>query len=405
MRSNSAQVKKRILIITAYTKPINMGGGSNAEAFADFLNKKGYSAKVLSKTNTGFFYRIDKNKITVRWPNSILLKILSLLWIFPFSLFLCSTSDIVFFVSSHYPLVPFLMLFCKILRKKVVFRSSLIGDDDPLSLKSKNTLYSRISLYAINKADIYHSINPAFTESYIKTFNTSLKIVETTQGVDNSVFTIKQREDKEHICKELNINPEIPIILSVGFLINRKGFREMFEILAEIKYDYTYLIVGDYKLSKNHPLYFLNKEMNENYCFGSDLLKSKVRFLGPVADIKKIYAIADVLFMNSYAEGTPNVLLEAMSMGVVPIVRELPGYRDFLIVNNNSGFLFTKIEEANLILENILDNDKKKISISKSASIFALNNFSFEEIWRNFKQIERARIKTLLSSTCKHKID
>lgn len=386
MRSNSAQVKKRILIITAYTKPINMGGGSNAEAFSEFLQRKGVSVKLLSKTNVGFFCRIDENKITVRWPNSILLKILSLLWIFPFSLFLCSTSDIVFFVSSHYPLVPFLMLFCKIFRKKVVFRSSLIGDDDPLSLKSKNTLYSRISLCAINKADIYHSINPAFTESYIKTFNTSLKIVETTQGVDNSVFTFKQREDKEHICKELNINPEIPIILSVGFLINRKGFREMFEILAEIKYDYTYLIVGDYKLSKSHPLYFLNKEMNENYCFGSDLLKSKVRFLGPVADIKKIYAIADVLFMNSYAEGTPNVLLEAMSSGVVPIVRELEGYRDFLIQDNTSGVLFSSHNEALDALNKFIEEPFRINQMSKKVAAFAKDQFPFNKTWDSIKQ-------------------
>jgi len=375
------QKKKRILIITAYIKPINMGGGSNAEAFSEFLRHKGFSVKLLSKTNTGFFYRIDKNKINVRWPNSIPLKVFSLLWIFPLSLFFCLTSNVIFFVSKHYPLVPFLMLFCKVFRKKIVFRSSLIGDDDPFTILKKNSWHSKISLFAIKQATVFHSINPAFTESYIKAFNTKKNVVETSQGVDTSTFTIKLRKHKEAFCKELNINPEVPIILSVGFLINRKGFKGMFEILAEIKHDFTYLIVGDYRLPINHPLYYLNYEMYENYYFGSDLLKSKVRFLGPITDMKNIYAIADILLMNSYAEGTPNVLLEAMACGVVPVVRELPGYRDFLIKNGENSLLFKSISEAKSGIENLLLNQNQMNQFSQNATIFADSSFSFEATW------------------------
>ncbi len=385
MEHNHNSTNKRILIITTYTKPINMGGGSNAEAFSEFLNREGYSAKVLTKTNTGLI-RINKNIISVRWPNSLFLKIISLLWIFPYSLYLCLSSNYVFFISSHFPLMPILMIFCKIFRIKVVFQSTLIGDDDPFNLKNKDNWNSKISLFAIKHANIFHSINSAFTESYIKAFNTNQNVIETTQGVDTSTFTIRQKINKVSLCKALCIDPEIPIILSVGFLIDRKGFKEMFQILAEIKQDFTYLIVGDYMLTTNHPLYFLNNEMNSNYCYGSNLLKNKVRFLGPVADIKKIYAISDMLFMNSCSEGTPNVLLEAMASGVVPIVRELPGYKDFLIKDNGTGLLFNNNTEAKNLIEALLLNSNKINKLSQEAAKFAESYFSFNETWARLNE-------------------
>jgi len=386
MKNNLDKRKDRILIVTAYTKPINMGGGSNAEAFAGFLNEKGYSAKVLAKTNAGFF-RIKNNKILVRWPNARVLKVISLFWIFPYSLFLCARNNYIFFISNHFPLMPLLLLFSKAIGKKTVFRSSLVGDDDPYCLKTKFSIYSRLSLYSIKKADVYHSINPAFTDSYTKVYKTKKKLVEVTQGVNISRFSYELKREKEVYCSEFGINPKAPIILSVGFLIDRKGYKEMFEILSRINSNFTYIIVGDYSVNKDHPLYYLNNEMQRNYATGNSLLKNRIRFLGPVENIEKIYAISDILLMNSYAEGTPNALLEAMAMGVVPVVKELNGVSSYLIKDKFSGIVYKDIVDAKKSIIELFCSKDELGRMSKEAISSSERMFSFDKTWDEINSV------------------
>ena len=380
MKNNKNIKKRRILIITAYTKPINMGGGSNAEAFAGFLNEKGYSAKVLAKTNIGLIRR-KNNKILVRWPNARVLKIISLFWIFPYSLFLCARNNYVFFISNHFPLMPLLLLFSKTIGRRTVFRSSLIGDDDPYYLKTKFSIYSRLCLHSIKNADVYHSINPAFTDSYYKVFNNVEKVVEVTQGVNTSRFTSGLKKMKEIYCGEFGINPKAPIILSVGFLIDRKGYKEVFEMLSSININFTYIVVGDYRVSKDHPLYYLNNEMQRNYAIGNSLLKNRIRFLGSIDNIEKIYAISDIILMNSYAEGTPNALLEAMAIGVVPVVRELNGVSSYLIKDKFSGIVYKDIIDAKKSIFELFCSKGELRRMSKEAVSFTERSFSFSRTW------------------------
>lgn len=386
MKNNRNIKKRRILIITAYTKPINMGGGSNAEAFAGFLNEKGYSAKVLAKTNIGLIRR-KNNKILVRWPNARVLKIISLFWIFPYSLFLCARNNYVFFISNHFPLMPLLLLFSKAIGRRTVFRSSLIGDDDPYYLKTKFSIYSRLCLHSIQNADVYHSINPAFTDSYYKVFNNVEKVVEVTQGVNTSRFTSGLKKMKEIYCGEFGINPKAPIILSVGFLIDRKGYKEVFEMLSSININFTYIVVGDYSVSKEHPLYYLNNEMQRNYAIGNNLLKNRIRFLGSIDNIEKIYAISDIILMNSCAEGTPNALLEAMATGVVPVVRELKGVSNYLIIDKLSGLVYNDIVNAKKSIIELFHSKEELERMSIEAVSFSERVFSFDKIWDEINSV------------------
>lgn len=56
-------------------------------------------------------------------------------------------------------------------------------------------------------------------------------------------------------------------------------------------------------------------------------------------------AEADVLLFPSYYEGLPNVLIESIMQGCVPISNRLPGITDFIIKDNETGFL---VEDNNL---------------------------------------------------------
>lgn len=70
-------------------------------------------------------------------------------------------------------------------------------------------------------------------------------------------------------------------------------------------------------------------------------LGNRILFLGrlPIQDVKKKLAQCQVILMMSDYEGLPLALLEAMSIGVVPIVRSIPSGIPELIEHGKTGFL------------------------------------------------------------------
>jgi glycosyltransferase involved in cell wall biosynthesis len=70
-------------------------------------------------------------------------------------------------------------------------------------------------------------------------------------------------------------------------------------------------------------------------------IKNKFRFMGsiPRQHVLETFQKADVLVMPSDYEGLPQALLEAMSMGVVPVVSRIPGSTDYVIHDGEEGFL------------------------------------------------------------------
>ena len=67
----------------------------------------------------------------------------------------------------------------------------------------------------------------------------------------------------------------------------------------------------------------------------------KFNFMGPVSRKKVLECLynSDVFIMPSDYEGLSRSLLEAMSMGTVPVASRIPGSTDFIITDGKEGFL------------------------------------------------------------------
>ena len=106
----------------------------------------------------------------------------------------------------------------------------------------------------------------------------------------------------------------------------------------------------------------------------------EVQFLGalPPTQISKFLSEIDVIVFPSQFEGCPNALLEAMIAGCVPVSSHLEGITDFIIKEENTGFLCPVGDcesFANYIAE--LSGDREKIrEISKGAAKDARGRFS-----------------------------
>lgn len=129
----------------------------------------------------------------------------------------------------------------------------------------------------------------------------------------------------------------LPIkILNVGSLTIKKGHRYLIEALSLVQKEnpnsFILDIVGDGAEREN--LEKLAKEMS---------LENKITFFGQLASeqVKEKYISSDIFILPSLWEGSPNVLLEAMSYGLVCISARVSGAVG-MIEEGVSGFLVPK---------------------------------------------------------------
>jgi glycosyltransferase involved in cell wall biosynthesis len=124
-------------------------------------------------------------------------------------------------------------------------------------------------------------------------------------GVDLERFRLLERQVARD---ELGIGAR-PTLLSVGYLIERKGHHLVIEAMTKLP-QYQLLVVGA------GP----DRDALEALAARLDVA-GRVRFVGavPQEELPKYYSAADILVLASSREGWANVLLEAMACGT-PVV-------------------------------------------------------------------------------------
>ena len=192
-------------------------------------------------------------------------------------------------------------------------------------------------------------------------------------------------EDEERLREKLsrksalNLRSE-KIVLSVGRLVERKGFHWFIEnVLPEIAKgrDIIYLVVGDGPLRGR-----LEDLVNKSK------IKKSVILLGKVDDetLRLLYNTADILVMPNIEvegdmEGFGIVALEAASCRVPVVASALEGIRD-AIRDGENGFLVEPYSVqgfVNVIAE-LLENDKERKEFGKMVREFTLENYSWERV-------------------------
>jgi len=340
----------RILILTSYTVPDYAGGGINAWRFASYLNSIGNPNKILTLNRNLKYERKEIiNGVNIRRlpyfnANQITKLISYLIFVWPGYVYHALMSDYIYVIGANLIGYQGFLWFGSMIGKTTVFRSSLFGFDDLYSLlgKSKSRfIFQHTTLAGIH---IYLSINPSFTKSHEKSGIHFKKVIEASQGVDTDLFHPVSHERKKSLRKKYSIPFETFLVLSVGHIIKRKGFDHIFEHLSKIELDFLYLIAGETTFENGHFMSAYSKETEALIERGKATLAEKLRLSGAVNDIVELYQMADVFLLGSLNEGTPNVLLEAMSCGLPVICRDLEGITQFLIFPGKNGYLFNDFE-------------------------------------------------------------
>jgi len=167
-------------------------------------------------------------------------------------------------------------------------------------------------------------------------------------------------------------NKESVVFLFVGLLTEKKGVLDLFDIIEE--YDdlkqYNFRFAGNGKLFDQ-----LQKRKQIN-----NLLN--VELIGWIEgeDLLYEYKNADILILPSYAEGFPNVILEALNYRLPIISTNVGGIPDS-VINNYNGYTFEPGDKT-IMYESI-----KKLGESMNKRIeFSLNCLDLLQKNHNFNQ-------------------
>ncbi len=232
------------------------------------------------------------------------------------------------------------------------------------AIKNNKSYLKRILIYLLTQVAILYSTKYSVTSKADEKFIckyfyfTKNKIIIRPNWVEisDSIEPINKRYDDR--------------IISVGRLEHQKNFSYLINELkdTEINLDiigegsqYNELKTLSYNLGVKLSL--LNKISNE------ELLSKISKY--------KIFSL------SSHFEGSPKVLLEAMSKGCVPVVSDISHHKE--IINNNLNGLVLELSENNF-KENILKllTDEKKLNLLSSNAINTIKEtYSFESYVKN----------------------
>jgi len=138
------------------------------------------------------------------------------------------------------------------------------------------------------------------------------------------------RKSNEKVSHPWFDDHSIPIVVAAGTLSPRKGFSDLISAIKLVRgeKEVRLMILGDGPLRES-----LQEKINREF------LNDAVVLLGHHDNPLKFFSNSDVFVLSSYAEGLPNVLVEAMACGCTPVATDCPTGPSEVLNNNEYGYL------------------------------------------------------------------
>jgi glycosyltransferase involved in cell wall biosynthesis len=200
---------------------------------------------------------------------------------------------------------------------KIPVTITLRGTEVPLSKMPERK--TRM-LTALKNATRVFSVSDSLKQLVVSLGAVSDKI----RVIGNGIDVVKFYPLAKTVARaELAIPKNAKVLVSVGALVDRKGFHRVIEILPALAARYPeliYLIVGG-----DSPEGYIRERLEQQIkTLG---LEKNVRFLGayPSEQLKLPLSAADLFVLATANEGWANVFLEAMACGLPVITTEVGG--------------------------------------------------------------------------------
>jgi teichuronic acid biosynthesis glycosyltransferase TuaC len=174
------------------------------------------------------------------------------------------------------------------------------------------------------------------------------KIRVVGNGVDTNIFHPRLKAEARN---SLGLPGDVPLMISIGALVERKGFHRVIECLPHLRDKYPglrYLIVGG-----AGPEGDMTKQLQQQV---KDMrLEDCVMFLGKLLpeQLRIPLSAADVFVLSTRNEGWANVFLEAMACGLPVVTTNVGGNAE--VINSPELGAIVPFDEKELLCRAIMD--------------------------------------------------
>jgi glycosyltransferase involved in cell wall biosynthesis len=280
----------------------------------------------------------------------------------------------------------------KILGKKAVTETSLVGDDDPLSLGRftgwKDYFKPKYVRYLFYKmADGFVSKSPVISEIYRRSEIPQSKVYEISYSVDTSRFKPVDKNAKAELRRQLGLWESGDIALFVGGINERKGVHILVDAFIEIagQYPDLHIIIAGptYKYDQDYIRTLKEKIAAKN-------LGDRVMFTEKnIGNVDEYMKSADIFVLPSRKEGFPISMIEAMSCGLAVIGSDIPEIAAAQIETGKDGLVFKQGSHNDLAetFRQLLSSNGKIEEMGKKARDKAVANWSTEIVDKKYKEL------------------
>lgn len=196
---------------------------------------------------------------------------------------------------------------------------------------AKSFLKRRHLIKAMERASQLFSVSSSLKEHAVNLGIDESKIQVVGNGVDVERF---YPVSKEVARQQVRIPQEAKVLITIGGLVERKGFHRVIEVMPSLMEKHPnlhYLIVGGASAEGDWSEKLKSMVVDAG-------LQSRVHFLGTMSPdkINIPLSAADVFVLSTRNEGWANVILEAMACGL-PVVASDVGGNAEVVANKHIG--------------------------------------------------------------------
>jgi glycosyltransferase involved in cell wall biosynthesis len=244
---------------------------------------------------------------------------------------------------------------------------------DILISPQKSFLHKLRTKYILKKADLITTDAKILTQAILDLGIEGKKVVENPMGVDKNLVSgyEKKRFDSTYLEEKKNFiilsNRRLEPVYDVITLL-----KTVPSVIKEAQKKIKFVIVGEG--SQKHRLIKFAQDLN---------VGKYVEFKGELSreDLLDCYKDSDIYISTSLSDSTSVSLLEALALGPLPIVTDIPGNREW-IEDKKNGFLFPISDHQALAKQIIyainkftdwIDFREKNVSLIKKKAIWEDN--------------------------------
>lgn len=229
------------------------------------------------------------------------------------------------------------ILLARLLGKSVIITIHTAGTDEPEGVRR----LGRLAYWCYSQADRFLAISEAMARNYRAAGLPESRLRLVPNGVDTDRFRPAEAGERDDCCRELGLDPSFKWVAFVGFFSRDKNPDLLFDAwraLPPAVREGTGLVFAGATESKYHEVdSTLAQQIRAD---ASRLgLSERVRFLGELPAVERLYRTADVLAMPSTREAFGMVLVEAMASGLSVVATHIPGVTDTIVEDGVTGLL------------------------------------------------------------------